>query len=134
MKYLKAQIARLMINYFATDDRRIEHALNVLFQAERLIAEETISCDREVVIATSLLHDIGIKVSEKKLGFNNGKTQEEYGPPVAGMLLESIGFPAEKITKVKEIIANHHSPSQYNYPELEILKRADRIVNLNEES
>ena len=133
MKYLKARIARLMINYFTADDRRIEHALNVLFEAECLMAEEAISCDHEVVIASALLHDIGIRTSEEKLGYNNGKTQEEYGPPVAGELLESIGFPVEKITIVKEIIANHHSPSRYDYPELEILKKADRIVNRNEE-
>ena len=133
MKYLKAQITRLLIGYFAADDRRIEHALNVLIQAECLIAAETISCDHEIVIAAALLHDIGIKISEEKLGYNNGKTQEEYGPPIAGELLESIGFPAEKITIVKEIIANHHSPSRYDYPELELLKKADRIVNRNGE-
>lgn len=131
MEYLKAKITRLMINYFAADDRRIEHALNVLFQAQHLIAEEAISCDHEIVIATALLHDIGIRISEEKLGYNNGKTQEEYGPPVAGKLLEAIGFPAAKITIVKNIIANHHSPSRYDYPELEILKKADRIVNRN---
>ena len=31
--------------------------------------------------------------------------------------------------KVCEIIGNHHSPSRYDYVELEILKEADRIVN-----
>ena len=132
MEYLKAKITRLMIDYFATDDRRIEHALNVLFQTEHLIAEETIPCDQEIVIAAALLHDVGIKISEEKLGYNNGKTQEEYGPPVADKLLESIGYPMAKITIVKKIIANHHSPSQHDYPELDILKRADRIVNRNE--
>ena len=132
MKYLKARITRLMINYFADDDRRIEHALSVLFQAERIITEENITCDYEIVIAGALLHDIGIRISEEKLGYNNGKTQEEYGPPVAGKLLESIDFPVEKITIVKEIIANHHSPSRHDYPELEILKRADHIVNRND--
>jgi len=80
----------------------------------------------------ALLHDIGIKISEEKLGHNNGKTQEEFGPPVAEELLMSIDFPAAKIAIVKDIISNHHSPSRYNYPELELLKKADRIVNKNE--
>ncbi len=132
MKYIKAQITRLMIDYFADDDRRIEHALNVLFEAERLMGEESIAYDHEIVIASALLHDIGIRVSEEKLGYNNGKTQEEYGPPVAGKLLGLISFPVAKINIVKDIIANHHSPSRHNYPELKLLKKADRIVNQNE--
>ena len=134
MKYIKARTTRLMLDYFNHDNRRIEHALSVLFEAERLMLEESISCDHAIVVVAALLHDIGIKVSEEKLGYNNGKTQEEYGPPVAGELLESINFPGEKIAIVKEIIANHHSPSRHDYPELEILKRADRIVNINEKN
>ena len=128
MKYIRAQIIRLVVEYFNDDDRRIEHALRVLYHAEHIM-ENYESCDPEVVIASALLHDVGIKVSEETLGYNNGKTQEEYGPPVAEKLLCSIGFPADKIEKVRRIIGNHHSPSEYDYVELEVLKRADRIVN-----
>jgi hypothetical protein len=30
------------------------------------------------------------------------------------------------------VIGNHHSPSRYDYPELVVLKEADRIVNRDE--
>ena len=132
MEYPRAQIIRALVQYFGPDDRRIEHALRVLYHAERIMKEKP-ACDPEVVIASALLHDVGIKVSEEKLGYNNGKTQEEYGPPVAGKLLDSIDFPPEKIDKIKQIIGNHHSRSKYDYPELEVLKEADRIVNRDEE-
>ena len=89
-------------------------------------------CDPDVVVASALLHDVGIKVSEKKHGYNNGKTQEEHGPPVAEELLSGIDFPADKIEIVKNIIGNHHSPSRYEYPELAVLKKADQIVNREE--
>ena len=131
--YLKAQITRLLLDHFGDDNRRITHALNVLCEAEQLLElPEFSACDHEVVIAASLLHDVGIKPSEKELGYNNGKTQEEYGPPIAERLLQSIYFPPEKILVVKQIIGNHHSPSRYDYPELELLKKADRIVNARE--
>lgn len=94
--------------------------------------EDNESCDFEIVIASALLHDVGIKISEEKLGHNTGKTQEEFGPPVAEELLRAIEFPSDKIEKIKEIIGNHHSPSRYDYIELEILKQADRIVNEKE--
>jgi putative nucleotidyltransferase with HDIG domain len=129
MKYLKAKITRSMINYFGNDDRRIEHALHVLLHAEQLASNEA---DPEIVIAAALLHDIGIKLSEEKLGYNNGRTQEEFGPPVAAKLLNEIGFDPRKTKIVCDIIGNHHSKSRFDYPELEILKQADKIVNIYE--
>lgn len=130
MKYLHAKIVRTLLDYFAGDDCRIEHALQVLYYAEN-IAKNYPNCDLDIVIASALLHDVGIKVSEEKYGYNNSKTQEKYGPPVAEELLNSIGFPQDKLKIVKNIIGNHHSPSRYDYPELVVLKEADRIVNEN---
>jgi putative nucleotidyltransferase with HDIG domain len=127
----KGRIAKLLVDYFGNDFRRIAHALEVLKHAERIM-DDSPACDREIVIAAALLHDVGIKPSEELLGYNNGKTQEKYGPPVAAELLKSIDFPQEKIIKVSEIIGNHHSPSRYDYVELKILKEADRIVNRQE--
>jgi putative nucleotidyltransferase with HDIG domain len=128
MEYYKGKITKLLVDYFENDFRRITHALEVLKYAEK-ITEDTPNCDNDIVIASALLHDVGIKPSEEKFGYNNGKTQEEYGPPVADTLLRSIGFPNEKIIKVCEIIGNHHSPSRYDFPELKVLKEADKIVN-----
>lgn len=128
MDYFKGRITKLLVDYFGDDYRRITHALDVMKHAE-IIMEKTEGCDFELLIACALLHDVGIKPSEEILGYNNGKTQEEYGPPVADKLLRSINFESEKLRKVCEIIGNHHSPSRYGYVELKILKEADRIVN-----
>jgi predicted HD phosphohydrolase len=133
MNHLRAKVARILIEHFGTDDRRIEHALRVLYHAERLM-ENRSDCDADIVIASALLHDVGIKPAEAKHGYNDGRTQEAYGPPVAGELLASIGFPAAKSEIVRNIIGNHHSPSRYDYPELALLKEADRIVNRSDES
>ncbi len=131
MKYIKAKIIKLLVDFFENDYRRINHGLNVLVQAEMILKTKE-NYDEDIIIACSLLHDIGIKQSEIKFGYNNGNTQEQFGPNEAENLLNKIDFPKDKILKVKEIIGNHHSPSKYNYIELEILKEADRIVNLNE--
>ncbi|MBT0663557.1 HD domain-containing protein [Geobacter pelophilus] len=128
MDYFKARAVKLLVNYFENDFRRISHALEVLKHSE-IIMENAECCDYEILIASALLHDIGIKQSEEILGYNNGKTQEKYGPPIAEKLLASIGFPDCKTMKVYEIIANHHSPSRHDYVELKIIKEADRIVN-----
>ena len=128
MEYIKGKITKLLVDHFENDFRRITHALEVLNHSEKIM-ENTESYDYDILTASALLHDIGIKQSEEVLGYNNGKTQEEYGPPIAEELLNSINFPLEKTTKVCEIIGNHHSRSRYDYIELKILKEADRIVN-----
>jgi HD superfamily phosphodiesterase len=128
MDYCKGRITKLLVDHFGNDFRRITHALEVLKYSEKIM-ENTESYDYDIVIASALLHDIGIKQSEAILGYNDGKTQEKYGPPLAEELLKSINFPSEKTTKVCEIIGNHHSPSRYDYIELKIIKEADRIVN-----
>jgi HD superfamily phosphodiesterase len=128
MEYIKGKITKLLVDHFGNDFRRITHALEVLKHSEKIM-ENTEGYDYDILIASALLHDIGIKQSEEVLGYNNGKTQEEYGPPIAEELLNSINFPLEKTTKVCEIIGNHHSRSRFDYIELEILKEADRIVN-----
>lgn len=128
MEYCKGKIAKLLVDHFQNDFRRITHALEVLKHAERIM-EDTWGYDYEIVIASALLHDAGIKPSEEILGYSNGKTQEQYGPPIVETLLKSIDFPSEKITIVSEIVGNHHSPSRFDYLELKILKEADGIVN-----
>lgn len=131
MDFPRARITRALIEFFGDDDRRIEHALRVLHHADNMMAERD-DCDPDIVVAAALLHDVGIKFAEEELGYNDGRTQEEYGPPAARELLESIGFPAEKIGVVEEIIGNHHSKPRFDYPELELLRAADRVVNRDE--
>jgi HD superfamily phosphodiesterase len=128
MDYCKGNVVKLLVDYFENDFRRISHALEVLKYSENIM-ENAEGYDYEIVVASALLHDIGIKQSEKVLGYNTGKTQEEYGPSIAEELLKGISFSTEKTTKVCEIIGNHHSRSKYDYIELKILKEADKIVN-----
>lgn len=122
---------RTLIQHFGQDDKRITHAMRVLFHAENILATSP-ECDSEIVIAAAILHDVGIKISEETLGYSNGETQEQLGPPEAEKLLNAISFPPEKTKIVKDIISNHHSPSRFDYVELEILKKADLIVNRDE--
>jgi len=127
--YLKGRLVVALVTFFGDDLRRITHALDVLYESELLLAADEAGCDRDIVLAAALLHDVGIKPSEQELGYNNGPSQEKYGPPVAREILGGIGFPADKLETVCDIIGNHHSPSRFPYPELELLKAADRIVN-----
>ncbi|OQY20674.1 MAG: phosphohydrolase [Desulfobacteraceae bacterium 4572_35.1] len=125
---LKGQLIKIMAIFFEEDYRRITHAIEVLKHAEETLNDYP-QADKEIVIASAILHDVGIKPSEAELGYNTGKTQEQYGPPLVKKMLSATNLAPEKIKKICEIIGNHHSTSRYNYQELEILKIADHIVN-----
>lgn len=131
MQYLKARLIRALIDYFGDDDRRIDHALAVTKWAERIL--ETEGGDEAVVLAVGLLHDVGIKEAERIHGYNTGKMQEEYGPPIARAILQNIGLPEAQINEACEIIANHHTPAGAPGPNFPILWDADMIVNLGDE-
>jgi len=132
MEYIKGKVTKILVEYFKNDYRRITHALDVLKYSEKLI-ENIDEYDYDIVISVALLHDVGIKKSEEVLGYNNGNTQEQYGPSIAKELLNNIGLDSDKINKICEIIGNHHSKSRYDYVELKILKEADQMVNKREQ-
>lgn len=121
-------VTSLLTGFFASDTHQIGHALLVLHHALRLSAARG-DCDFEIVVAAALLHDIGVKPSVEKLGYQNAATQEEFGPPAAATLLRSIDFDPDKTRVVCEIVGNHHSASRFDYPELVVIKEADHIIN-----
>jgi hypothetical protein len=131
MRYPKAKLVRSLIDHFGDDDRRIDHALAVTRHAERILEVE--GGDEEIVLAVGLLHDVGIRPAEEQFGFNNGKLQEELGPPIAREILENLGLSEEKIDEACAIIGAHHTPSGVPGPNFPILWDADLVVNLADE-
>lgn len=125
------QVRAAMEDYFGTDARRIDHALRVTAFAERLLEHEP--GNRELVLATALLHDIGIREAERKYGSSAGNLQEEEGPPVARAILTSLGYGEPFIAEVCAIIAAHHSPGEVVTDNFRVLWDADWLVNLGDE-
>jgi hypothetical protein len=126
-----AKVRAVMEAYFGSDQRRIKHALRVTEYARKLLYKEP--GDHELVMATALLHDIGIPESERKYGSAAGNLQEIEGPPVARAMLEPMGYSAPFIAEVCAIIASHHSPGEVDTPNFRIIWDADWLVNLGDE-
>jgi HD superfamily phosphodiesterase len=131
MKDRLEKVRAAMVEYFGADGRRIDHALRVTGFAEQILREEPGSV--ELVIATALLHDIGIREAERKFGSSAGNLQEEEGPPVAREMLVSLGYDKLFVDEVCEIIASHHSPGEVDTENFRILWDADWLVNIGDE-
>jgi HD domain len=126
-----ALVSAAMKNYFGADKRRIDHALRVTAYAGQLLEHE--AGDRELVLATALLHDIGIREAERKHGSAAGNLQEVEGPPVARAILTSLGYSEPFIAEACTIIAAHHSPGEVETANFRVIWDADWLVNLGDE-
>jgi len=125
------QVRSAMEEYFGNDAGRIEHALRVTAFACQLMEDEP--ADPELVVATALLHDIGIREAERKYGSSAGDLQEIEGPPVAREILARLGYAEPFITEACAIIASHHSPGEVDTDNFRIIWDADWLVNLGDE-
>ncbi|MDQ7092625.1 HD domain-containing protein [Desulfosporosinus sp. PR] len=124
-----------MIQYFGNDVRRINHALKVYGFAKTLGELETIGGEElQVLEVAAVLHDIGIKESERKHNSSSGTYQEIEGPPIARKLLSDFQLEREFIDRVCYLIGNHHTYSKIDNRDFQILVEADLLVNIFEDN
>ena len=124
-----------MMEYFAGDPKRIQHFLKVHSLSALIGRLEGLS-ERELFTleAAALVHDIGIKPAERLYGECGGKLQEKLGPDEARPLLSELGFDAETVERVCYMVAHHHTYTDIDGRDLQILIEADFLVNLYEDS
>ena len=120
-----------MIEFDKGDPKRIQHFTKVHSYA-KLIGQMEELDDHTLFIleAAAYVHDIGIHPAEEKYGYQNGKLQEQEGPVVAGKLMEKLGFDRSVIERVKFLVGHHHTYTNIDSVDYQILVEADFIVNL----
>lgn len=82
----------------------------------------------------AILHDIGIHEGERLYGRNDGEIQQKLGPVIAKEILESVGGYEDVAERVMHLIARHHTYTDIDGKDLQILIEADFIVNLYEDN
>lgn len=132
-KYINKLFAS-MTDYFQGDKKRIFHFTKVFTLAGLIGGLEQLDENELFILrAAALVHDIGIKPSEKKYGSCTGKQQELEGPPVAEKMLSELSFPQEVISRVSYLVAHHHTYDNIDGRDYQILVEADLIVNMEED-
>ncbi|WP_423243745.1 HD domain-containing protein [Clostridium estertheticum] len=130
------KINNLILEMFKFDEGEpelIQHFIKVYEFAKLIGSMEKISSDNmEILEVAAIVHDIGIKVSMKKYGKSNGKLQEQEGPIYAEELLNRLEFKKEVIERVSYLVAHHHTYSNIDGIDYQILVEADFLVNLYE--
>ncbi|MFT8314924.1 MAG: HD domain-containing protein [Clostridium sp.] len=129
------EIIESMINYFGNDVPRINHALKVYGFSKNIGKLEGLDNDEQLTLEVSaVLHDIGIKISEKKYNSSSGKYQELEGPSVAKEILEKFNLDIKILNRILYIIGNHHTYSKIDGIDFQILVESDFLVNIFEDN
>ena len=124
-----------MIEYYEGQPERIQHFTKVHSYAAYIGRQEQLSDDEMLILETAAYtHDIGIKKAEELYHSSNGRLQQELGPGEAEIMLNELHFPQDVIDRVKYLIAHHHTYSNIQGMDLQILIEADFLVNLYEHS
>ncbi len=123
-----------MVTYYSGDPKRIQHFLKVYEFAKIIGQEEGLDEATQHILETAaIVHDIGIKVAEEKYGNCSGPLQEKEGPVVARPMLESLGYDADVIDRVCYLVGHHHTYTDIDGLDYQILVEADFLVNLYED-
>lgn len=121
---------RKMIEFYRGDPARIQHFVKVHSFA-KLIGEEEHLGEKTLYIleAAAYVHDIGIRLAEQKYGHENGRLQEQEGPAEAEKMMKSLGFEQDVIDRVSYLVGHHHTYTNINGMDYQILVEADFLVN-----
>lgn len=123
-----------MIVYYRGDAKRTQHFLKVHQLARYIGIKERLDTDTQMALeAAALVHDIGIRLAEKQFGRCDGKLQEALGPELAREMLQRLQFDPAMIERVCYLVGHHHTYSQIDGLDYQILVEADFLVNLYED-
>ena len=128
-------LALHMITYYAADPARIQHFIKVHSFAALIARQEGMdAATLEILEAAAYVHDIGVKPAEQTYGSSAGRYQEELGhAPARAMMLEC-GFTPAQADRVAYLVGHHHTYTNIDGMDYQILVEADFLVNLYEDS
>lgn len=128
------ELLMAMIAYYQNDPKRIQHFMKV-YHFGKMIGEmeQLPQKEQEILETAAIVHDIGIQISEEKYGNCNGKHQEEEGPELAEDLLQKLQFEREVVERVSYLVGHHHTYTNIEGLDYQILVEADFLVNLYED-
>ena len=122
-----------MIEYYRGNPQQIQH-LTKVHSFAKLIGEEEHLDERTLYIleAAAYVHDIGIRPAMEKYGRDNGPLQEQEGPAEAEKMMKLLGFEPEVIERVSYLVGHHHTYTNIDGIDYQILVEADFLVNASE--
>lgn len=128
-----AAITEKMIAFFEGDLHEINHFLKVWAYAKTIGELESLNAESQYILEVSaIIHDIACPLCRKKYGNADGKHQEEESEPLVTEFLQGCGLTEKQTERIVYLVSHHHTYTNVNSREYQILLEADYLVNAEE--
>lgn len=122
-----------MIAYSDGNRRDINHLAKVWTYAKTIGELEGLDEKTQRILeVAAILHDIACPLCRVKYGNTNGKYQEIEGMPLTEAFLKDSKLSEDEIRRVVYLVGHHHTLSDIEGLDYQILIEADYIVNADE--
>jgi len=134
MKAVKiSQIMEKMIDYSKGNIHDIDHLIRVWTYAKTIGELEGLDQETQYILeAAAITHDIACPLCREKYGNTNGKLQEKEGEPLVWEFLSDSDMTDEQIARVAFLVSHHHTFTDIDGADYQILIEADYIANASE--
>lgn len=122
-----------MIEFYNGNMHDIDHFLKVWAFAKTIGEQEKLDKHTQQVLElAAIVHDIACPLCRVKYGNTNGKNQEIESPPLVQAFLSDLSVPVQEAERVSWLVAHHHTYTNIDGLDYQILLEADFLVNAGE--
>ena len=128
-----AKILDKMIAFSDGNIHDIDHLIRVWTYAKTIGEIEGLDAETQLILeVAAITHDIACPLCREKYGNTNGKNQEAEGAPMVMTFLSDTGLNEEQIERITWLVGHHHTFSEIDGLDYQILVEADYIANASE--
>lgn len=122
-----------MIDYSEGNIHDINHLIKVHSFAHIIAEQEQVDEQtQQIAEIAAIVHDIACPLCRIKYGNTNGKYQEKEGIILAREFLSDCGLSNEVLERVIYLVGHHHTLTNIDGIDYQILIEADYLVNADE--
>ena len=111
----------------------IDHFIKVWAYAKTIGELEHLDAETQYILElAAITHDIACPLCREKYGSTNGKYQEAEGAPRVRGFFQNTDLTAAQIDRIAYLVGHHHTFTDVNGMDYQILLEADYIVNAAE--
>lgn len=128
-----AHIMEKMLAFSNGNIHDIDHLIRVWTYARTIGRLERLDGETQAVLeAAAIVHDIACPLCREKYGSTSGKLQEAEGAPMARVFLRDCALTEEQLDRVAYLVGHHHTLTDIDGIDWQILVEADFIANASE--
>ena len=122
-----------MIGFYKGNLHDINHFLKVWAMAKTIGELEALDeHTQEVLELAAVIHDIACPLCREKYGNTSGKNQERESPPLVEAFFAELPVPRADVERISWLAAHHHTYTNVDGIDHQILLEADFLVNAGE--